>query len=129
MTTIRDAVNDLFNNRQLPAGEAVARHYGPSFRQRTDGSWDDRTAFLARITDLRKVVEHATITVLDELADGNRYAERHVIELVRRDGGRRILQEVSVFAERDSEGRFVRIEETTRIIEEDEADRIFANAH
>ncbi len=128
MTTIRDAVNDLFNNQELPAEEAVERHYGPGFRQRTDGSRDDRTAFLARIAGLRKVVEHATITVLDELADGNRYAERHVVDLVRRDGGR-ILQEVSVFAERDSEGRFVRMEETTRMLEEDEADRILANAH
>lgn len=128
MTTIRDAVNDLLNNQQLTAEEAVERHYGPSFRQRTNGSWDDRPAFLARIADLRKVVEHATITVLDELADGNRYAERHVVDLVRRDGGR-ILQEVSVFAERDSEGRFIRIEETTRMLEKDEADRILANAH
>lgn len=128
MTTIRDAVDDLFNNPQLPAEEAVERHYGPTFRQRTNGRWDDRSAFLARIADLRKVVEHATITVLDELADDDRYAERHVVELVHRDGAR-VLQEVFVFAERDSEGRFVRIEETTRMLEEDEADRLLANAH
>lgn len=49
------------------------------------------------------LVEHATITVLDELADDNRYAERHVVDLVQRDGDR-LLQEASVFAERDSEG-------------------------
>jgi hypothetical protein len=116
MTTIKDAVDDLFNNQQLSADEAVDRHYGPTFRQRTNGSWDDRPGFLARIVDLRKGVEHATITVLDELTDGHRYAERHVVDLVQRDG-KRILQEVYVFAERDSDGRFVRIEETTLMLE------------
>jgi hypothetical protein len=122
MTTIKDAVNDLFNNQQLSAGAAVDRHYGPTFRQRTNGSWNDRRGFLARIDDLRKVVKHATITVLDELTDDNRYAERHIVDLVQRDG-KRILQEVYVFAERDPDGRFARIEETTLVLEGDEADR------
>lgn len=112
MTTIKDAVDDLFNHQQLPAEEAVDRHYGPTFRQRTNGSWEDRPGFVARIVHLRNVVEHASITVLDELTDGPRYAERHVADLVQRDGTR-MLQEVYVFAERDPDGRFVRIEETT----------------
>lgn len=118
MTTINDAVDDLFNNERLTAEEAVDRHYGPTFRQRTNGSWDDRAAFLARVADLRKVVARATVTVLDELTDGDRYAERHVVDLVRRDG-QRIRQEVYVFAERDADGRFVRIEESTFMLDGD----------
>lgn len=117
MTTIKDAVEDLLNNRQLTAEEAVDRHFGPTFRQRTNGSWDDRPAFLARIVLLREAVEHATITVLDELLDGDRYAERHVVDLVRHDG-ERVVQEVYVFAERDPDGRFARIEETTLMLEQ-----------
>ncbi len=128
MTTIKDAFDDLLNNQQLPADEAVDLHFAPTFRQRTNGSWDDRAGFLAHIVDLRKVVEHASITILDELTDANRYAERHVVDLVQRDG-KRILQEVYVFAERDSDGRFVRIEETTLMLEGDEADQSLANAH
>ena len=112
MTTIKDAVEDLFNNRQLPAEEAVDRHYASSFRQRINGSWDDRTGLLARVIELREVIAHATITVLDEVSDGNRYAERHLIDLAQQDGTR-IVHEVFVFAERDADGRFVRIEETT----------------
>lgn len=119
MTTIKDAVDDLFNNQQLPADEAVDRHYAPAFRQRTNGSWDDRAGLLARVVELRKVVKHATITLLDELADGDRYAERHVVELVQRDG-ERVRQEVYVFADRDSDGRFARIEETTLMLESDQ---------
>ncbi len=116
MTTIKDAVHDLFNNTQLPPEEVVVRHFSPTFRQRTNGTWDDRPQFLARAVELRKVVEHATITVLDELTDGARYAERHVVDLLNRDG-RRLRQEVYVFGERDADGRFSRIEETTLMLE------------
>ncbi|AMM18629.1 hypothetical protein AX768_30905 (plasmid) [Burkholderia sp. PAMC 28687] len=117
MTTIKDAVEDLLNNQQLTAEEAVDRHFDPAFRQRTNGSWEDRARVLARIVDLRRMVEHATVTVLDELTDGNRYAERHIVDLVQRNGTRTLL-EVFVFAELGSDGRFVRIEETTQIYEE-----------
>jgi hypothetical protein len=115
MTTIKDAVEDLLNNRQMTAEEAVDRHFAPTFRQRTNGSWNDRAAFLARIVLLREAVEHATITVLDELVDADRYAERHVVDLVKRDGAR-VVQEVYVFAERDPGGRFTRIEEATLML-------------
>lgn len=116
MTTIKDAVEDLLNNRRLTADEAVDRHFDPNFRQRTNGSWDDRAAVLARIALLRETVEHATVTVLDEHLDGPRYAERHVIDLVRHDG-ERITQEVYVFAHRATDGRFVQIEEATVLLE------------
>lgn len=117
MTTIKDAVEDLLNNRQLTVDESVDRHFGPTYRQRTNGTWDDRAAFCARIVLLREVVEHTTITVLDELIDADRYAERHVVDLVKRDG-ERIVQEVYVFAERDPDGRFTRIEEATVMLEQ-----------
>ena len=117
MTTIKDAVNDLFNNQRLTAEEAIDRHFGPAFRQRTDGSWDDRHVFVARMVHLREIVERASITVLDELIYGNRYAERHVVQLDMRDG-QQVRREVYVFAERDPDGRFDRIEETSFVLEE-----------
>ena len=48
MTTLKAAVDDLFNNRRLPAPEAVDRHFAPAFRQRVDGSWVDRSPTGAR---------------------------------------------------------------------------------
>lgn len=117
MSTIKAAVDDLFD-RQLPVEEALDRHFAPGFRQRTNGDWEDRPAVLARIAELREIAEHVTVTVLDELADGARYAERHVVDLVRRDGAR-VAQEVYVFAERDADGRFVRIEEASLPLETD----------
>jgi hypothetical protein len=116
MTTIKAAVDDLFNHPQLPAEQAFDRHYAASFRQRINGAWSERPELVARIVDLREVVERATITVLDELIDGDRYAERLVIDLLNRDG-QRLVQEVYVFATRDADGRFVQIEETTLALE------------
>ncbi len=116
VTTIKAAIDDLFNNPQLNAQDAIDRHFGPSFCQRINGRWDDRPAFVARVVQLRDLVEQATVTVLDELIDGDRYAERHLINLIQRDG-EQIFQEVYVFAQFDADGRFARIEETSLAIE------------
>jgi hypothetical protein len=112
MTTLRDAVADLLDNPGLSLDEAADRHFSPDFRQRTNGEWDDRSGFLARIAELRGNTQQVTITVLDELIDGGRYAERHVIDLLLVDG-QRIVQEVYLFAALDSDARFERIEEVT----------------
>lgn len=112
VTTLKDALADLLQNQDLSVDEAADRHISPDFRQRTNGQWDDRAGFLTRIAHLRSTTQHTTITVLDELTDGDRYAERHIIDLLRNDG-QRIVQEVYLFAALDSDGRLERIEEVT----------------
>ena len=112
VTTLKDALADLLQNQDLSVDEAAERHISPDFRQRTNGQWDDRAGFLTRIAHLRSTTQHTTITVLDELTDGDRYAERHIIDLLRNDG-QRIVQEVYLFAALDSDGRLERIEEVT----------------
>jgi hypothetical protein len=110
MSTMRDAVLDLLGDRGPSVAEAVDRHFATTFSQRVDGTDLDRAAFLERMTALRASVLRVDLTVLDELADGPRYAERHVVDLELRDGAR-LRREVLVFAERDASGRFVRIDE------------------
>ncbi|GEN11823.1 hypothetical protein SAMN05443572_115185 [Myxococcus fulvus] len=119
MVTLKEAIDDLLDPRRLSVEEAVDRHFVRAFRQRTNGTWEDRAAFVARIAELRGVIERVTVTVLDELVDGQRYAERHVIDVVQRDGTRAI-QEVSLFAERAPDGRFVRLEEMTLKLEDED---------
>jgi hypothetical protein len=109
---LKNAVEDLLDGTRLSVVDAMDRHFAPTFRQRVNGQWDDRAVFSARMAALRDVVREVTITVLDEMADGTRYGERHVVELVQHDG-ERVVQEIFVFAERDHDGRFVRIEEAT----------------
>lgn len=119
MTTLKDALADLLQNQDLSVDEAADRHISSGFRQRTNGQWDDRAGFLTRIAHLRSTTQHTTITVLDELIDGGRYAEHHIIDL-RHNDGRRIVQEVYLFAALDSDGRFERIEEVTLAVGDDE---------
>jgi hypothetical protein len=110
MTTIRELVEDLLDGTRMTVAQAMDRHFSSAFRQCTNGSWESREEVAIRIASLRQVFERATVTVMDEMRDGARFAERHVIELVEREGGRLHL-EVFVFAEIDADGRFVRIEE------------------
>lgn len=109
---LKKAIEDLLDDARLSVDDAMDRHFAPTFRQRVNGRWDDRVGFSARVAALRGMVRQFTITVLDEMADGTRYAERHVVELVQHDD-ERIVQEVFVFAERDHDGRFACIEEAT----------------
>jgi len=126
-TDIRTALDELLNQPHRPLEDVLDRHFSPDYRQRTNGQWDDREAFARHAGKLRKVVASARIEVLDELRDGTRYADRHRVHAIKRDGGR-VVQEVYLFAELDTRGRFQRIEETTLMLEGEEADRELGSA-
>ncbi|MBJ7311880.1 nuclear transport factor 2 family protein [Rugamonas sp. CCM 8940] len=121
-TDIRSALDELLNRQDLPLEDVLERHFSPAYRQRTNGRWDDREEFARHARKLREVVASARIEVLDELRDGNKYADRHRVHVTKRDGTQ-IVQEVYLFAEMDASGRFARIEETTLMLEGAEADR------
>lgn len=121
-TDIHCALDDILNQQQWPLEDVLDRHFSPGYRQRTNGHWDDREAFAQHARKLREVVESARIEMLDELRDGQRYADRHRVHVTKRDGSQ-VVQEVYLFAELDAEGRFKRIEETTLMLEGAESDR------
>ncbi|GAA1217906.1 hypothetical protein GCM10009665_04740 [Kitasatospora nipponensis] len=126
-TDIATALNDLLFTPGLDLAEAVDRHFAPDYRQRTDGHWDDREAFITHIAHLRTVVASGSVQVLDELAQGDRYADRHVVDVVKTDGST-VTMEVYLFAEFADDGRFRRIEETTLLLSGSEADANLGSA-
>lgn len=126
MTSIGVALKDLLD-RGLPLEEAFDRHFAPTYRQRTDGQWDDREGVFEHISHLRTFVADARVTVLDELTDGASYAERHLVRITKDDGGV-VEQEVYVFGVRDENGLFTRIEETTLMLQGSEQDRNVGSA-
>lgn len=127
MTDIKSAMNDLIAEQTLPLDQAIDRHFSPNYRQRTNGTWDDRAAFTQHIQLLRSVVKTMTIEVVDELRHGQCYADRHIVDIEKRDGAR-VIQEVYLFAQLAEDGRFDRVEETTLMLAGDEADRDLGNA-
>ena len=127
MTDIKTALDDLVGNQTMPLDEAADRHFSPHYRQRTNGVWDDRAGFIEHIAHLREVVASITVDVLDELVDGRRYADRHLVT-IRKGDGEQVVQEVYLFGELDEHGRFERVEETTLMLSGSEADRSLGNA-
>ena len=111
MASIKTAIYDLLDNPSVSLEAAVDRHFAPGFRQRVNGHWYGRSEFLERIRALRAQLEKLDVRVLDEVTQGNQYAERHVITLRLHDG-QQIVQEVYLFAQRAHDGRFTSIEET-----------------
>ncbi|MFJ3793151.1 nuclear transport factor 2 family protein [Kitasatospora sp. NPDC090091] len=126
-TDIRAALTDLLFTPGLDLDEAADRHFAPDYRQRTDGDWADRAEFLTHIAHLRKVVAGGTIEVHDELAVGDRYADRHTVDVTKTDGST-VRMEVYLFAEFAPDGRFRRIEETTLMLAGAEHDRNLGSA-
>jgi hypothetical protein len=126
MTTIAAALTDLLEP-SVPLEFAVRRHFSDDYRQRTNGTWDNRSKFADHIAHLRTVVRKCDIEVVNELESGPHYAERHIVRIIKRDGGT-VVQEVYVFGERDADGRFTRIEETTLMLAGTDADRSIGNA-
>ena len=126
-TDITAALTDLLFTPGLDLDEAADRHFAPDYRQRTDGRWDDRTQFLAHIAHLRAVIAGGSVEVHDELVDGDRYADRHTVTAHKTDGST-VRMEVYLFGEYAPDGRFRRIEETTLMLQGDEADRNLGSA-
>ncbi|WP_406094994.1 nuclear transport factor 2 family protein [Kitasatospora purpeofusca] len=123
-TDITRALDDLLfaPDPDLPLDEAVARHFTPDYRQRTNGVWSDRAGFVEHIAKLRSLVREGRVEVHDELRDGTRYADRHTVTVTKHDG-RTSRIEVYLFAELAADGRFERVEETTLLVSGDEHDR------
>lgn len=124
--TILTVLDELLNQRHLPLETILARHFSPDYRQRTNGKWDDRAAFIRHARKLREIVASARIEILEELRDHDRYADRHRVHITKNDGSQ-LVQEVYLFAQIDEQGRFTRVEETTLMLEGLEADRDIGN--
>lgn len=124
---IATALNDLLFNRGVTVEEAADLYFAPDYRQRTDGEWADRAGFVEHIAHLRTVVADGRVTVHDELYDGAKYADRHTVDITKKDGST-VSMEVYVFAEFAPDGRFRRIEETTLMLSGGEADRNLGSA-
>jgi hypothetical protein len=126
-TTIAAALTDLLFTPGLDLDEAADRHFAPDYRQRTDGTWDDRAGFLAHIAHLRTIVADGSVEVHDELTADDRYADRHTVSITKRDGSS-VRTEVYLFGAFAPDGRFRRVEEITLMLSGTESDRGLGSA-
>lgn len=116
MALLQHAIEDLLTRNEISVQEAAELHLMPAFRQRVNGQWHDRASFVRQIAELRRLITSATVPVLDEMLDGKRYAERHIIHLKLKTGAQ-IHQQVFVFGTLSDDGRFSEMEEATVAVE------------
>jgi hypothetical protein len=91
----------------------IDRFFSPDYTQVTDGKTSNRAAFGAHIRHLRSISVHGSVTIADFVTDGQRIADRHIVQghLV---NGEEVSFEVLLIGELDADDRIRRVVETTR---------------
>ncbi|MFG1863365.1 hypothetical protein [Microbispora bryophytorum] len=107
---ISDAIRDVAFEPRLDLHEALDKYYAPDYIHRGDGRVLDRAGFADMVAGIRSRVVEGTVTVLDELYDGSRYAERHRYTMTLTDGTI-INREIYFFATLAEDGRFRQVDE------------------
>jgi hypothetical protein len=112
MTPVRisDAVRDIAFAPHLELHEALDKYYAPGLIHTSNGRRRDREEFAEMCADFRSRIAVGEVTVLDELYDGSRYAERHRYKMTLTDGTV-VHREIYYFATLAEDGRFQQVYE------------------
>lgn len=105
------ALRMIFFDSPDHLGPVFDRYFAPTYKQRTDGLWEDRESVIGHITQVRNIIDSGSVNSLDEIVDFRKRAERLNMLFVMRDG-QHIAKEVFLFLEYDDEDRICRIEGT-----------------
>ena len=113
MTRLRisDAIRDTAFAPTGDLSETLDRYYAPDYTHRNDGKTMNRAEFAEMVACYRDRISKGEVTVLEEIYDGERYAERHVYDVVLTDGTT-INRELYLFGILAEDGRFRHISET-----------------
>lgn len=114
-----------FGGDEHPVEEVAQQHFAASYCQITDGQELDWDGFVEHMRALRRRVDTGRIEILEIVSTGNHFADRHLVTAAKIDGSK-VVAEVYMFGELNDEGQFVRITETARVVDGDEADRELA---
>ncbi|MEO3821104.1 carboxymuconolactone decarboxylase family protein [Plantactinospora sp. B24E8] len=108
---ISDALRAVALDPTEELDTALDRYYAPGYVHRAEGRELDRAAFRQMVVAIRGQIRGGTVTVLDEVVDGDRYAERHRYRITMNDGTT-AQKEVVVFGRFAPDGRFAELAET-----------------
>jgi hypothetical protein len=113
MTYVRisDAIREVAFEPSRELDEVLDMYYAPDYVHHSDGRTLDRAGFARMVAGIRSRVAAGTVTVLDEIYDGSRYAERHRYRMTLTDGTV-VDREIYFFATLAEDGRFEQVNET-----------------
>jgi hypothetical protein len=107
---ISDALRELVFDRRLTVEDALDKYFAADYSHRNGGIRLTRAEFAAMATGAREEIAHGTTTVLDEFRVGDRYSERHVLDVVKKDGSTE-RAEIYIIGRYANDGRFASLNE------------------
>ncbi|MEV4602103.1 nuclear transport factor 2 family protein [Amycolatopsis sp. NPDC049253] len=105
-----DALRDLCFSQRLSVDEAMDTYFAPGYTHRNSGQAKTRAEFAAMAARAREQIASGEIQVLDEFRDGDRYSERHILDITNEDGGGE-RAEINLIGRYATDGRFLKINE------------------
>ena len=107
---ISEALHDLVFDDELSVDEAMDKHFTDDYQHRNGGTPRTRAEFAAMAAGARREIAGGSVTVLDEFRAGDRYGERHRLDIEKRDGSTE-RAEIYIIGRYAADGRFAAIDE------------------
>lgn len=117
---IETLFTSIFQGPEETLLPTVEKWFNPGYVQVTDGHSSTFDEFVAHLKKLRGLVKTISVKVVFLVQEDFKVADRHIVTIEKVDGSKAAL-EVLLLGERDDHGRFVRVWETSTIIEGDKA--------
>jgi len=108
---IAEALRELVFAPVQSVDAVMDKFFAPGYVHRTSGRKQTREEFAEHARLARNEIIRGSATVLDELQTGSAYAERHLLDVTRRDGGRQ-NSEIYIIGTYAPDGRFASLNET-----------------
>lgn len=117
---IEDLFTSIFQGPEDTLLPTVEQWFNPEYVQVTDGVRSTFDEFVDHLKKLRSLVKTLSVKVMFLVQEDRKIADRHIVSIEKVDGSKAVL-EVLLLGERDDHGRFVKVWETSRTLEGDEA--------
>jgi predicted SnoaL-like aldol condensation-catalyzing enzyme len=114
---IQRMFRDLFE-RDAVDEQAIARYFGPSYVQKSDGTTLDFAGFVDHVREVKKSLTNMKVTFEQMVAEGNKVMEIHVVEAdlaatEKRAGGKIKVRLITLWEIRD--GKIVLCDELSHL--------------
>lgn len=112
---IINILDKILNRREYTIQQIVDTYFSNQYEQCTNGVWDNRQGFIEHLKKLREIIKSAHFNLVEEVKSEDTLADIHRV-IARKYNGDEVIIEVYLFAKLDTEGKIIRIKETTLML-------------
>ncbi|MCD7099930.1 nuclear transport factor 2 family protein [Stenotrophomonas sp. MMGLT7] len=107
--------------------EAVQAYFDPAYVQTVDGTTLDHAGFVAHMRKQKEAIASMEVDFLAMAEDGDTVFTNHVVTATKKDGDTVVVKVIAQFVFKD--GRLVRCDELTRLLQGGHDDRDIGSRH